>query len=265
LLLNRIKVSLYLLIVKPELFSRKITELVNEDHLLAHVLYSFGIPFYEYPTQTLEQVCLEKGLAIEWVTKELELPNENFHQADLPLLSYRIDLIIEYLKHAHYLFIKHKLPFIHKLVQNFKANHTDYIQVEKDLKILFPLFMEDFIQHIYEEEDTLFKYINKLERARSGRYHPSRLYHSMEKYSLQRCALDHEAHDDEMAGIRNMTRDYFLTRDAPLHVKVIYSELIQFEKNLQEHARIENEILFPKAMLLENEVKTSFFEKARWN
>ncbi|HLZ17517.1 MAG TPA: hypothetical protein VKQ08_10780, partial [Cyclobacteriaceae bacterium] len=73
------------------------------------------------------------------------------------------------------------------------------------------------------------------------------------------------AHDDEMAGIRKMTKDYFLTPDAPLHVKVIYSELVQFEKNLQEHARIENEILFPKAMLLETEVKRSFFEKARWN
>jgi regulator of cell morphogenesis and NO signaling len=106
------------------------------------------------------------------------------------------------------------------------------------LKILFPLFMEDFIHHIYEEEDTLFKYIQKLEHAKQGRYHTSSLYHSMEKYSLQKCALEHEAHDDEMAGIRQMTKDYFLTPDAPLHVKVIYSELIQFEKTLQEHARI---------------------------
>lgn len=252
--------------MKPgDLVNKKITELVNDDHLFAHVLYSFGIPFYEYPTQTLEQVCIEKGLAIERVKKELELPSENFHQTDLQLFSYRIDLIIEYLKHAHHLFIKHKLPFIHKLVQNFKANHAGYLQVEKDLKTLFPLFMEDFINHIYEEEDTLFKYIHKLERAKQGRYHPSRLYHAMEKYSLQQCALEHESHDDEMEGIRKMTKDYFLTPDAPLHVKVIYSELMQFEKNLQEHARIENEILFPKALLLESQVKVAFFERAKWN
>ena len=251
--------------IPGRLLSKKITELVNEDHLLAHVLYSFGIPFYEYPTQTLEQVCSEKGLAADRVEKELELPNENFHQTDLQLFSYRIDLIMEYLKHAHHLFIKHKLPFIHKLVQNFKANHIDYLQVEKDLKVLFPLFMEDFIHHIYEEEDTLFKYIHKLERAKQGRYHPSRLYHAMEKYSLQQCALEHEAHDDEMEGIRKMTKDYLVTPDAPLHVKVIYSELMQFEKNLQEHARVENEILFPKAMLLESQVKMAFFEKAKWN
>jgi regulator of cell morphogenesis and NO signaling len=251
--------------ISGRLLRKKITELVNEDHLLAHVLYSFGIPFYEYPTQTLEQVCLEKGLAAERVEKELELPNENFHQADLPLLSDRIDLLIEYLKHAHHLFIKYKLPFIHKLVVNLKTNHTQYAQVEKDLKVLFPLFMEDFIHHIYDEEDTLFKYIHKLERAKQGRYHLSRLYHAMEKYSLQHCALEHRDHDDEMKGIRSMTKDYLLTPDAPLQVKVIFSELVQFEKNLSEHARIENEILFPKAMLLENQVKVALFEKAKWN
>lgn len=248
-----------------KLGSKKITELVTHDHLLAHVLYSFGIPFYEYPTQTLEQVCLEKGLAMEPVVKGLELSHENFKESELPLFSYRIDLIIEYLKHAHYLFIKHKLPFIHKLVLNFKADHKEYEGVEKDLKVLFPLFMEDFIHHIYEEEDTLFKYIHSLERANQGRYHPSGLYHSMEKHSLQRFALEHEAHDDEMEGIRKITKDYYLTPDAPLHVKVIYIELIEFEKNLQAHARIENEILFPKAMQLENQVKVAFFEKAKWN
>jgi regulator of cell morphogenesis and NO signaling len=247
------------------LLRKKITELVNEDHLLAHVLYSFGIPFYEYPTQTLEQVCIEKGLAADRVEKELGQPGENFDETNLPLFSYRIDLIIEYLKHAHYLFIKHKLPFIQKLVLNFKANHAEYNTVEKDLKILFPLFMEDFIHHIYEEEDTLFKYIRKLERARQGRYHTSRLYNAMERHSLQRCALDHESHDDEMAGIRRITKDYYLTPDAPLHVKVIYTELMQFEKSLQHHARIENEILFPKAMLIESQVKNAFFEKTKWN
>jgi regulator of cell morphogenesis and NO signaling len=34
---------------------------------------------------------------------------------------------------------------------------------------------------------------------------------------------------------------------------------------LKEHARIENEILFPKAMALENKVRSDFFEKSRFN
>jgi regulator of cell morphogenesis and NO signaling len=250
---------------KTALKDTRIGELVDQNNVRAYVLYYFGIKFYEFSEQTLEQVCREKGLKVEQVVRELESPGENFQEADLPLISYPIDLIIEYLKHAHFLFVKHKLPYIARLVESFKANHEAYDLVEKDLKVLFPLFIEDFIHHIYEEEDTLFTYIRLLERATRGRCNLSDLYYKMELNSLQRFAIEHEAHDDEMEGIRRIARDYHLTPDAPLHVKVIYSELTQFEKSLQTHARIENEILFPKAMALENQMKKVFAEKVKFN
>src|SRR6185295_12991612 len=150
----------------------------------------FGVKFYEYSEQTLVEVCKEKGLKVEQVVRELESPGKNFQEADLPLISYPIDLIIEYLKHAHFLFVKHKLPYIARLVESFKANHEAYILVEKDLKVLFPLFLEDFIHHIYEEEDTLFTYIRLLERASRGRYNTSELFYKMERNSLQRFAIE---------------------------------------------------------------------------
>lgn len=245
--------------------NRRIGELVEQDNVRAYVLFYFGIKFYEYSEYTLEQVCQEKGLKVEQVVRGLESPKENFPEADLPLISYPIDLIIEYLKHTHFLFVKHKLPYIGRLVESFKVEHPDYETIAKDLKIVFPLFIEDFIHHIYEEEDTLFKYIKVLQRATKGKMNPAKLYYLMEQSSLQRFAMEHEEHDDEMEGIRKITKDYYLSPLAPLHVKVIYSELKDFEKSLQTHARIENEILFPKAMALENEVKQAFIEKVKFN
>ena len=257
---------IYLQVVdKAALKNRRIGDLVDQNNVRAYVLYYFGIKFYEYSEYTLEQVCREKSLRLDQVVRELESPSENFREADLPLISYPIDLIIEYLKHAHFLFIKHKMPYIARLVESFKANHKDYDAVERDLKTVFPLFLEDFIHHIYEEEDTLFKYIRTLERAQKHFSNPSKLYYLMEQNSLQRFAMEHEAHDDEMNGIRKITKDYYLAPSAPLHVKVIYSELIDFEKSLKTHARIENEILFPKAMALENIVKQAFFAKVKFN
>lgn len=250
---------------KTALKDKRIRDLVDQDGVRAYVLYYFGIRFYEYSEQTLEQACAEKGLKLEQVLKELESPGENFQEADLPLISYPIDLIIEYLKHAHFIFVKHKLPYISRLVESFKADHADYEAVEKDLKELFPLFLEDFIHHIYEEEDTLFGYIRVLERASRGTYNPSQLYYMLEKNSLQKFAMEHEAHDDEMEGIRKITSDYAIKNATPLHVKVIYSELVAFEKSLKTHARIENEILFPKAMMLENKVRQIFDEKVKYN
>lgn len=238
---------------------------MDQDSIRAYVLYYFGIKFYEYSEHTLEQVCQEKGLRLEQVVRELETPSENFREADIPLITYPLDLIIEYLKHTHFLFVKHKLPFIGRLVESFRAEHPEYEQVAKDLKILLPLFIEDFIHHIYEEEDTLFKYIQVLDKAAKGQYNPAKLYYLLERSSLQRFAMEHEAHDDEMKGIRKITKDYALAPQAPLHVKVIYSELLNFERSLQTHARIENEILFPKAMALESRVKQLFSERVKWN
>ncbi len=250
---------------KTTLKDKRIQDLVDQNNVHAYVLYFFGIKFYEYSEQTLEQVCHDKGLKVEQVIRELEAPFANFQEADLPLISYPIDLILEYLKHTHFTFVKHRLPYIARLVESFKADHADYESVEKDLKELFPLFLEDFIHHIYEEEDTLFGYIRLLEKASKGIYNPSKLYYMLEKNSLQRFAMEHEAHDDEMAGIRRITNNYALGDDAPLHVKVIYSELTSFEKSLKTHARIENEILFPKAMMVENKVKKVFGEKVKYN
>src|SRR5215216_3475164 len=138
---------------KIALKDKLISDLVDQNYVHAYVLFYFGIKFYEYSECTLEEVCKQRALRVEQVVKELESPS-HLQDADLPLVSYPIDLIIEYLKHSHFLFIKHKLPYIAKLVESFKANHPDYNAVERDLKIVFPLFVEDFIEHIYQEEDT---------------------------------------------------------------------------------------------------------------
>lgn len=238
---------------------------MDQNNIRAYVLHYFGIKFYEYAEHTLEQVCQEKSLLIEHVVRELESPTGSFQDAELPLISYPIDLILEYLKHTHFLYVNQKLPYIAQLVKSFKANHKDYDAIEKDLKTVFPLFLEDFIQHIYQEENTLFKHITMLDRAQRTITNPSNLYYMIERNTIQRFAVDHEGHDDEMEGIRRITKDYYVAPSAPLHVKVIYSELIEFEKSLKTHARVENEILFPKAMALENKVKQTFFDKVKFN
>jgi regulator of cell morphogenesis and NO signaling len=249
---------------KTALKDIRISELVDRNYVHAYVLFYFGISFYEYSELTLDQVCKQRGLRVEQVVRELESPT-HLREADLPLVSYPIDLIIEYLKHSHFLFVKHKLPYIVRLVETFRANHEDYLAVERDLKLVFPLFVEDFIQHIYEEEDTFFRFIQMLERASKGKYTPTKLYFLLERNSVQKFSVDHETHDDEMEGIRRITKDYLITAETPLHIKVLYNELKAFESSLITHARIENEILFPKAMALEAKVKKAFLDKVKFN
>lgn len=243
---------------------KRIEELVDENYVHAYVLFYFGINFFDFGEQTLEQTCRASGINVDQVIREMKNPS-HLKSQDLPLSSCPLDLLIEYLKHAHFIFIKQKLPYVTSLVQSFKAKHSSYEIIERDLKIVFPLFVEDFIQHIYDEEDRLFCHIRVLERAAKGKFNPTRVYYLLEKNALHKFASEHQTHDDEMVGIRKITSDYFVDKNTPLHIKVIYNELKDFEQSLQMHARIENDILFPKALALENKVKKLFFESSKNN
>lgn len=174
-------------------------------------------------------------------------------------------MIIEYLKHTHYNFIKERLPYLAKLIENLSRNDHSDPSIIDDLKFVFPLFVEDLIHHIYEEEDHLFHFILKLNAALSGTYNISKAYYELERQSIQYYAVEHDMDDDEMKGIRDITHNYALNHQSSLHLRVVYSELQHFEKSLKIHAAVENEVLFPKALMLEKEVKKMLKEKSRQN
>ena len=231
----------------------KITELIEKNYVFASVLYYFGIEFYDYSEKTLEQVCRERGLSMQSVISSLESATQ---QDDLPNLNVLpVDIIIEYLKHTHYLFVKHKLPYIARLINSLNPKEAVSCPAVEDLKFVFPLYIEDFIQHIYQEEDTFFSYILQLNNALNGKFHPGKLFYMMENHSVERFAIEHDTHDDEMEGIRNITNNYTTDDNTSLIVQVVYKELQSFEQNLTTHAKVENEILFPKALMIEKEVK----------
>jgi len=248
-----------------ELSDKKIPDLVDENYIYASVLYYFGIKFFDYTEETLAQVCQSKGLQLSVVVKQLESVTEVNGASPQALMTLPVDVILEYLRHNHHLFIKHRLPYISRLIENLNPGTDPLASAINDLKFVFPLFVEDFIHHIYEEEDTLFQYIRQLNHAWMGRQYHGKMYFEMEKYALQHFALEHSTQDDEMSGIRSITRDYDTTTTSNLHLKVVYAELQAFEKELILHAKIEDEVLFPKALNLEKAVKHMFASKVHLN
>ncbi|MEJ2005232.1 MAG: hemerythrin domain-containing protein [Cyclobacteriaceae bacterium] len=240
---------------------RKIADIVGENYVFGAVLYYFGIEFYNYSQKTLFQACEERGLDAGKVMHQLESVGNASLQEKVSLQNYPIELIIEYLKHTHHIFVKERLPYLATLIENFPSNEG----VGEDLKMVFPLFVEDFIHHIYQEEDTLFTYVKALQNFLQGKGNVSQVYYLMEKHSLQRYAMEHSEHDDEMKGIRQLTGDYYIPEGATLHLKVIMSELKLLEEQLITHAGIENDILFPKALMMEHRARKDFSEKIGLN
>ena len=253
--------------------SEKISSLVEKNYVYAAVLHYFGIDFYNHSHQTLEQTCQEKGINATLLIHQLEEAvrrknNANtIKKANQNISHYPIELVIDYLKNAHRIFMRRSLPYMSKLVHDCDSNgfEKQYKTVMEDLKIAFPLFAEDFIHHIFEEESSLFDYITLLDNAFYGKIPMTKVFYPMQEHSISRFLRQHQQDDDEMKGIRELTNNYQINEKTPLLIKVLYSELQDFEKELQLHADIENRILLPKALKLELKLKQNITEKSKFN
>ncbi len=243
---------------------KKISDIIEENYVFASVLYYFGIKFYEYSEDTLDHVCLKRGLDVQVVVKDLE--NINYKGLSHKTLLFQLpaELIVEYLKHAHHIFIKKRLPFIASLIEELKEEDGPENLVQ-DLKWIFPVFVEDFIHHAYQEEDTLFEYIKRLESAAKGKIYEGKLFFEIKNSCLRGFAIEHEEHEEELKGIRKITNDYTIRDDFKQHLKVVYYELLRLEDEFMTHASIENEVLFPKGLKLEQKILKKYSKIALSN
>jgi len=122
--------------------NKRISEIVDENYAYASVLYYFGIKFYDYDEKTLEQVCREKGLDAVQVINSLESVTEDFEEDNPALSALPVDVVLEYLKHTHFVFIKERLPYLSKLIKNLPVQN--YTAIVEDLQFIFPLLCRGF-------------------------------------------------------------------------------------------------------------------------
>lgn len=243
----------------------KLLDVVDQNYIYASVLRFFGIDFYKYPATPLNQICSLKGVDFKTLTRYLELANQKTIGVEDALANYEADIVIDYLKDKHNQFIRHQLPYMADLIANISPQFFDNEDLAKDLKFVFPIFAEDFIHHIHEEESTFFKYVLRLQKASEGKVNWGRLFFEMLRNSISKYAHHHAEEDDEMAGIRQLTNNYQITKNTSVYTKVIYKELQQFEQDLRLHAEIENKVLVAKAKCLEKQAWAKLRQLAKFN
>lgn len=231
--------------------NRKIIDLVSDNPNTAAALHFLGIHFYNHTEETLVEVCYRQGLNPDLVIAKLNEVSQVSLQKNIEsLVDYTPDVIIEFLKHNHFVFIKKRLPYLSDLMSKITPEDPEILH---ELQLVFPLFLEDFIGHIYEEEDLQFNYIMKLYQFDTKGLADESLYHNCESYSISKFQEEH-SHETGLKGIRELTNNFFISSRASIHEKVILTAFHHFDKELDQHAMLENKVLYPKARLLENRV-----------
>jgi regulator of cell morphogenesis and NO signaling len=177
---------------------------------------------------------------IEFATSDLESMN----------CSQLSDYVVQ--KHHQYAIkaIAQIKPLIEKVVA---MNATDHPQM-KSIKDYFRLISNELQLHMQKEELVLFPYIHKLVLAdKDGTQLTTPGFGSI-KSPVSVMLTEHETIGIMAQKVVRLSSGFKAPADVNDTVLELYARLKEFDEDLQEHVRLENDILFPKAIELEQKL-----------
>ncbi|HEX7722833.1 MAG TPA: hemerythrin domain-containing protein [Pyrinomonadaceae bacterium] len=123
-------------------------------------------------------------------------------------------------------------------------------QIVAEYRSLLPVVLE-LRPHMFKEEQILFPYIVELEQSilqqRPGPFAPF----GNVSNPIRMVMMEHHAAGEILRELRKVTSDYSVPSDRCISYQTLYQAIAAFEQDLHQHIHLENNILFPKAIALE--------------
>lgn len=230
---------------------KTVGELVAEDYRTATVFESFGIDFCCKGNKTLDEVCSSNGIEKEILLGKLKSITNNSFQIGLNYNSWPSDLLADYIEKTHHRYVEEKTLQIKQYLEKICLLHGKQHPELFKVKELFFASADELAVHMKKEELILFPYVRKLlEAKKNGSAVTPPAFGSVNN-PVEMMMQDHDAEGDRFREISKLTSNYTPPAEACNTYKVTFSLLQDFEKDLHLHIHLENNILFPKAILLE--------------
>lgn len=237
-------------------------EIVQNNPLLASVIDRFGIPYNKW-TLTLEKACQSGNVDAELLMEMLKVFQDHTSFPADALQKLPLQSIIEYLIKTHIYYINSRLPRIEQFIE-LLIEH--YGKVDMQLYLLRDYFLDykrDMLAHICIEERNLFPYILKLISADANKDMSAfELFQLLEANAINKFINDHIHVEGELQEIRRRLLNYTHANQHKVQTQTLFYEMKLFEVDLLTHGKVEDEVLVPRAIMLENTIKKRLLSKA---
>lgn len=228
-----------------------VKDIVINDYRTAEVLSKYGIDYCCGGKKMLIDACKENGISFEDVTKDLDtisyremLPTEKMRYWDLGFLC-------DYIVSVHHSYDRDAIKFLLFETEKVALNHKNKHPETEQIRLLFIDVAKHLLSHMEKEEKILYPYIHQLNDAYKNQEKMNMPPFGSIKNPIAVMETEHEQNNDFLIQIRNLTNAYNPPDDACMSYRVSYAKLKEFEDDLLKHAHIENNILFERAIELE--------------
>jgi len=231
---------------------KQIGQFVAEDFRTAAIFSNYGIDFCCKGNRTIEEVCEKNKIdSNELLGKLLEVKLQKTNQS-IDYKSWPLDLLVDYIEKKHHRYVEEKTPvllqFLDKLCNVHGERHPELFQIN----MLFKGCAGALASHMKKEELILFPFIKKMVKAKLNDQIIEAPQFGTVNNPVAMMMEEHENEGERFRQISKLSNNYKAPEDGCNTYKVTYAMLDEFEKDLHLHIHLENNILFPEAVKLEN-------------
>lgn len=220
----------------------KIADVVYSNYHILPIFARFKI-LPGFGDKTVENICIEKGINTDLL---LIITNVFLYEDYVPeneLNKITIEELIHYLKLSHTYFLKNKLPSIESKINNLIevcGNDSKKIVL---IKNFYTEFKNEFIEHIKYEDSTIYPYSIEVSK---------REFFVKQKFQIEDYLKNHTNIEDKIFDLKNLFVKYLKINDEKNILIDLISEIFDFEKEMNDHQKIEEKILIPMVKYFEN-------------
>ncbi len=228
-----------------------IGDIVAKNYRSAQVFKKHEIDFCCQGNRSISSACKTLGISTNDLIEELTNLSEKVKEEE-NYQEWEIDFLSDYIYDKHHQYVESKIPVIKEYLSKISQVHGDNHPELYEIETLFKESAGELSMHMKKEELLLFPYFKKLAKASRGIEINSTLSFTSVESPI---AMMHKEHDDEGDRFRKisvLSNQYTPPVDACNSYKVAFLLLKEFEEDLHKHIHLENNILFKKAIVIEN-------------
>lgn len=228
-----------------------VRDIALEQPASIRVFERFGIDYCCGGRKPLAEACQEHSLEPETVLAAIAEAAGSGREQSAGWTQAKLETVCKHIVETHHAYIRAELPRLEMLAEKVVARHGDTRPELGQIQQLIDEVGEELLQHMNKEEMVLFPYVTKLERnLDSCGPRPLGCFGAV-RNPIRVMMAEHDAAGDALSRMRALSGGFTPPEGACPTYRGFYQALSEFEKDLHQHVHLENNILFPRAIELD--------------
>jgi regulator of cell morphogenesis and NO signaling len=230
---------------------KTVRELALENPAATRVFEKLGIDYCCGGNQSLEQACRGANVSIDHVLDSLEAAASQPAGKDCNWQQEPLAELIARITARHHKYVREETarlaPLFDRVCGVHGNNHPELLEMRSTFRAL----AAELSTHLMKEEMVLFPYILRMEEAVTQQDPVLPPPFGSVQNPVAMMMHEHDSAGDALRSLRQASGNYTVPPEACVSYQTLYKALAEFEADLHQHIHLENNILFPRAIAME--------------